>query len=258
MAVSSLMAAPAALLWDVDGTLAETELEGHRRAFNRAFRQAELPWHWDRSTYLGLLRISGGRERLSAYLTQAEGQPPAAQRLEALQAAKQRHYAELVAGGALQLRPGVQRLMAAAAAAGIPQVIVTTSGRRAVSALLERLLPERLADLQQRVCGEDVAHKKPDPEAYCCALSQLALPAERVLAIEDSANGVAAAHAAGIAVLVTRSASSVHEPAAAFIPAVAQVDHLGDPQHPCRVLQGPACPSGQVALSYLQQLLPGG
>jgi hypothetical protein len=58
--------------------------------------------------------------------------------------------------------------------------------------------------------------------------------------------------------LVTRSASSVHEPAAAFIPAVAQVDHLGDPQHPCRVLQGPACPSGQVALSYLQQLLPGG
>ena len=252
------MEAPAALLWDVDGTLAETELDGHRRAFNRAFRAAQLPWHWDRATYLELLRIGGGRERISAFLAMAEGQPPAPERVVALQAAKQQHYSQLVAAGELRLRPGVDRLMAAAAAAGMPQVIVTTSGHQAVAALLTRLLPHRLPQLQRRICGEDVSRKKPDPEAYRRALDQLALPAERVLAIEDSANGVAAAHAAGVPVLVTRSASSAQEPAAAFAQALAQLDHLGDPELPCTVLHGLACPDGQVTLSYLQQLLRGG
>ena len=252
------MEAPAALLWDVDGTLAETELDGHRCAFNRAFRSAGLPWHWDRATYLDLLTISGGRERISHFLTRVDGVPPSAERVAALQASKQEHYSQLVAAGELQLRPGVDRLMAAAAAAGIPQVIVTTSGHQAVAALLTCLLPHRLPHLQRRICGDDVSRKKPNPEAYRLALEQLLLPPERVLAIEDSANGVAAAHGAGVPVLVTRSASSAGEPAAAFASACAQVDHLGDPDRPCSVQHGPACPGGQVTLSYLQRLLRGG
>ena len=251
-----MAALPAALLWDVDGTLAETELEGHRLAFNRAFADAGDPWRWEPTPYLALLRISGGRERLRAFLTQAEGAEPAPQRLEALQQAKQRHYTALVAAGELELRPGVARLMAAAAEAGLMQAIVTTSGRPAVTALLDRLLPERRADLQLRICGEDVARKKPDAEAYRLALARLGLPAEAVLAIEDSGNGVAAACGAALPVLVTRSAASALEPDAAFAAAAAQVDHLGDPLQPCQVLQGPACPQGQVTLSWLEQLLP--
>lgn len=253
-----MAARPLALLWDVDGTLAETELDGHRRAFNRAFRQADLPWRWDRSLYLELLRISGGLERMRHFLTQVEGAPPDPDRLRALQASKQAHYAALVEAGELQLRPGVGRLMAAAAEAGRVQAIVTTSGRSAVAALLDRLLPEWQACLQLWVCGEDVERKKPDPEAYRLALSRLDLPAAEVLAIEDSANGVAAARGAGLAVLVTRSASSHHEPADAFAAASAQLDHLGDPDQPCRVLAGPACPEGRVTLSYLQDLLARG
>ena len=248
---------PAALLWDVDGTLAETELEGHRLAFNRAFADAGDPWHWDAHQYLQLLRISGGRERLSAFLKQVEGDAPASQRLDALQAAKQRHYTSLVEAGELQLRPGVARLMAQAAGAGLRQAIVTTSGRLAVGALLDRLLPERLSDLNLRICGEDVQRKKPDPEAYRLALARLDLPAAAALAIEDSGNGVAAATAAGLAVLVTRSAASSVEPPQAFAGAAAQLEHLGEPGLPCAVLQGPACLQGQVTLSWLEQLLPG-
>ena len=250
-----MAALPAALLWDVDGTLAETELHGHRRAFNRAFAEAGLPWHWDASRYLNLLRISGGRERLRHYLQEVEGEAPSLERIEALQAAKQRHYTALVAAGELCLRPGVARLMAEAAAAGVRQAIVTTSGRAAVAALLQRLLPQAEQLLPLWVCGEDVERKKPDPQAYRAALTLLDAPAASVLAIEDSGNGVASAHAAGLAVLVTRSASSAHEPAHAFAAAAAQVDHLGDPQQPCAVLAGPACAGGVVTLPYLQLLL---
>ena len=253
-----MAALPAALLWDVDGTLAETELDGHRRAFNRAFQEAGLPWVWDRQRYLELLRISGGRERLSHFLAEVDGRPPAPERVEALQAAKQRHYGRLVAAGELTLRPGVARLMASAADAGLAQVIVTTSGRTAVAALLEQLLPQQQRLLQLWVCGEDVAAKKPDPEAYRLALRELKLAPGQVLAIEDSANGLAAAHGAGLAVLVTRSAASASEPDEAFVRASAQVTHLGDRDQPCAVLHGPACPEGCITLSYLQQLLPSG
>ena len=246
---------PAALLWDVDGTLAETELDGHRRAFNLAFAEAQLPWHWDPVLYLELLRISGGRERLRHYLEQVEGAAPAAERVEALQRAKQRHYGALVAAGALRLRPGVLRLMQDAAAAGLRQAIVTTSGRSAVQALLAQLLPQAPVLLPLWVCGEDVARKKPDPEAYARALALLDLPAAAVLAVEDSGNGVAAARGAGLAVLVCRSASSAHEPEEAFAGAQAVLNHLGEPHEPCTVLAGPACSDGWVTLSYLQQLL---
>ena len=246
---------PAALLWDVDGTLAETELDGHRLAFNRAMAEAGLPWQWDAERYLSLLRISGGLERLAFFLQQMEGAPADPDRVEGLQRAKQRHYRALVAAGELQLRPGVQRLMREAASAGLPQVIVTTSGRSAVQALLDRLLPDHPQLLHRWICGEDVRRKKPDPEAYLQALAGLGLAPATTLAIEDSANGVAAAHAAGVPVLVTRSASSAAEADAAFQDAVAMLDHLGEPHLPSTLLAGSPCPNGCVTVSYLQQLL---
>ena len=251
-----MAAGPQALLWDVDGTLAETELDGHRCAFNRAFAEAGLPWHWDVELYQRLVRISGGRERIRAFLSEVEGTPPDPERVERLQSAKQRHYNALVAAGELRLRPGVERLMRSAAEQGLRQAIVTTSSRSAVQALLEQLLPQHHSWLEFWVCGEDVARKKPHPAAYSQALAQLALPATAALALEDSGNGVAAAAAAGLAVLVTRSGSSAGEPAHAFAAAAAELDHLGGPEQACTVRRGPACPGGAVTLSYLQQLLP--
>lgn len=241
-----------ALLWDVDGTLAETERDGHRQAFNRAFAEAEIPIHWDASAYGTWLAIAGGRERIRAALEALEGQTPDPARVAALQARKQHHYAELVRAGALGLRPGVAALIAAAQAAGLHQVIVTTSGRQAVTALLEQVLPRAGAAFALWVCGDDVARKKPDPEAYGQAARRLGLAPSALLAIEDSPAGLAAARGAGLACVVTRSHYGGREPLSAYAAARAVVSGFGPGD---RVLRGPACAGGPPALSYLQSLL---
>jgi len=251
-----MVSGPSALLWDVDGTLAETELEGHRLAFNCAFAEAGLRWQWDVALYQQLVRISGGRERISAFLAEVEGAVPDPERVERLQLAKQRHYNALVEQGALRLRPGVERLIRSALEAGLAQAIVTTSSRQAVQALLDQLLPDHAACFDLWVCGEDVPRKKPDPAAYALALARLGLPAQGAIALEDSGNGVAAAAGAGLTTVVTRSGSSATEAPDAFAAAAVVLDHLGDPALPNCVQRGPACPQGQVTLSYLQQLLP--
>jgi HAD superfamily hydrolase (TIGR01509 family) len=241
----------AALLWDVDGTLAETERDGHRRAFNRAFRQAGLSAHWDVDRYGELLAIAGGAERISAYLTSEEGQPPDPQRVAALHASKQRHYAALVAEGELSLRPGVRFLIEAAAAAGFRQAIVTTSGRDAVDALAKHLFADLLAAFDVWVCGGDVACKKPNSEAYLQALNLLQLLPSQACAIEDSRAGLTAALGAGLPCLVSLSHYSAQEPVARFAGAGAVVDQLGDG---AQILQGPPCQDGRVTLSYLESL----
>ena len=248
-----------ALLWDVDGTLAETELDGHRRAFNLAFTDEGLPWRWDPATYLRLLAVSGGRERLRAFLRDQEGGPPAPDRIERLQTRKQVHYIQLVRSGAVAFRDGVVRLICEAAEAGLRQVIVTTSSRQAVAALLEAA-PDGLAEaFAFWICGEDVERKKPDPEAYRLAATRLGAAPPTLLAIEDSGNGLRAARAAGLPCLVTLSRSSRGEfgpeGQGDFAQALALLDGLGEPDCPARALQGPACPQGHVTLSWLQQLV---
>lgn len=241
-----------ALLWDVDGTLAETERDGHRLAFNRAFADAGVPIHWDADTYARWLAIAGGRERIRAALLQQEQREPDHRRVEALQTSKQAHYAALLAAGGLALRPGVAALLAAAAAAGLRQVIVTTSGRPAVQALVRQLLPDGAGCFSFWVCGDDVNRKKPHPEAYQLAVERLGLPRGRLLVLEDSPAGLAAASAAGLACVVTRSHYGAREPLEQFAAARAVLTGL---DADARVLHGPACAPGLSTLSYLQSLL---
>ncbi|MEI7664832.1 MAG: HAD-IA family hydrolase [Synechococcaceae cyanobacterium ELA263] len=244
-----------AVFWDVDGTLAETEMAGHRPAFNRAFAEAALPWHWDHPTYHRLLKVSGGRERIGAFLAEVEGVVPEPARLDRLQACKQVHYRQLVQTGGLAPRPGVIRLMTDLAAAGIPQAIVTTSGRSAVAALLQASFPDLQQAFRFWVCGEDVSRKKPHPEAYRLAIEQAQLDPWQILVLEDSAQGLAAAVTAGLTTLVTLSQVSSTEPLEQFVAARAVLDGLGDSAAPALVRRGPACPDGQVTISYLQDLL---
>lgn len=243
---------PLALLWDVDGTLAETERDGHRHAFNRAFAEAGLPWRWDTDTYAALLAVAGGTERIHHYLSLVEGRAPDPDRVALLQASKQRHYAQLVAAGELSLRPGVRSLIQEAADAGLPQAIVTTSGRVAVTALLQTLLVDLVDAFHIWICGDDVARKKPDPQAYRLAVERLALPASHLLALEDSPQGLASAAAAGVPTLVTLSSFTTSEPLDRFAAAAAVVDQLGAP---VRVQRGPACGGARISLSYLQHLI---
>jgi HAD superfamily hydrolase (TIGR01509 family) len=199
-----------ALIWDVDGTLAETERDGHRVAFNQAFAAEGLAFRWDEAHYGELLRVTGGFERLMvdfAGRADVPGDPAERQALaRRLHAHKNRIYAGIVESGALQARPGVQRLIDEASAAGIRQAVATTTSRANVHALLRALRgPDWPSDFAVVVAGEDTERKKPDPQVYRLTLQALGLQADEVMAIEDSAIGVAAARAAGVAVVMTRS-----------------------------------------------------
>ena len=200
----------AAVIFDVDGTLAETERDGHRVAFNRAFAEAGLPWEWHERLYGELLAVTGGKERIAHYARRFAPDWLAAagaeRRIADLHARKNVHYAAIVESGALALRPGLPQLLDALAAAGLRLAIATTTSHANLDVLLRSTLgTSALARFDVAICGEDVARKKPDPEAYVLAVQRLRLPAAECIAIEDSANGLRAALCAGIATIVVRS-----------------------------------------------------
>lgn len=197
----------AALLFDVDGTLAETE-ELHRCAFNQSFVHFDLPWKWDVATYRELLRVTGGKERIryfaKTFTSSGEALSDAA--VAELHRFKTSCYANLIASGACELRPGVSDLIRCAFNRGQRLAIVTTTTRDNVDALLATTFSNSWADyFEVCVCGDDVEHKKPAPDAYRRALDYLDLPGAACLAIEDSRNGLLAAIAAGIPTLIIRS-----------------------------------------------------
>ena len=215
-----------ALIWDVDGTLAETERDGHRVAFNRAFNACGLPWRWSIPRYGELLSIAGRRERLMHDMGARTDAPTRPAQRDALARLLHRRknaiYAEIVAAGAITLRPGVRELIAEARERGVRQAVVTTTSRSNVEALLHAQLGASWADtVDLSICGEDVAAKKPHPEAYLEALRRLRLRPLEALAIEDSPGEAGAAGAAEVPVIVTRSvyfAASTFDAAAAIGP----------------------------------------
>lgn len=200
-----------AVLWDVDGTLAETERDGHLRAFNQAFAMLEVPWRWSEPRYGELLRVAGGYERLLHDMRQQPQAPAAdaarlalATRIHGL---KNELYVQIVGNAGLPLRAGVRELLDDCRRAGLRCGIATTTSAANVAALLiGQLGPDWRSRFAVSVCAEDAPRKKPDPQVYRLALERLRLPPQAALAIEDSPAGVAAARAAGIDVVVTRSA----------------------------------------------------
>ena len=207
-----------ALIFDVDGTLAETE-EAHREAFNAAFARERLGWEWSVPRYRELLRVTGGKERIARYLAE-EGLSLPPERIAALHGLKNEAYMKIVRGGGAPLRPGIAGVIAEARAAGLMLAICTTTSRVNIETLLDVALgPQGRALFGVVVTGEDVRAKKPDPEAYLLALARLQLPASQCLALEDSRNGVEAAVAAGVRVVACPSLYTAHEtfPGAAAI-----------------------------------------
>jgi HAD superfamily hydrolase (TIGR01509 family) len=198
-----------AIIFDVDGTLAETE-ETHREAFNRAFRKAGLPWSWDRDLYRELLAVTGGKERIRHFIEDHGGEgAPAEDRdsfIRALHAEKTMAYTRMVSGGELELRGGVRELIDAARRRGYRLAIATTTTPANVDALLDAALGDSGLGLFEVICaGDSVADKKPAPDVYLRTLEELGLPAANCIAIEDSRNGLLAARAAGIKTIVTPS-----------------------------------------------------
>ena len=197
----------AALIFDVDGTLAETE-ELHREAFNRAFAGEGLHYRWDQARYRSLLLVTGGRQRLEHFFAQSTDltEPQIAELAPRLHRAKNGHYAEVMADSPIELRPGVADLLRQARATRLKLAIATTTSRVNLEGLARRFPGELDLDgFDVVVCGEDVTTLKPDPEVYRTALQRLALSAGRCLAFEDTRNGVESAVGAGLQVVVTPS-----------------------------------------------------
>ncbi|MCK1584343.1 HAD family hydrolase [Bradyrhizobium sp. 168] len=203
---AELVRRAAALIFDVDGTLAETE-ELHRQAFNHAFAHHGLDWQWDRAVYKDLLRVTGGKERIRAHHERLRIAAPLSDvDIAELHRIKTAHYAELVQTGRCPLRPGVTDLLVAAKARRQRLAIATTTSHANIDALLSRALGKGwAADFDAIVAGDDVPHKKPAPDVYVETLARLKLNASDCVAIEDSANGLTAASRANIPVLITRS-----------------------------------------------------
>jgi HAD superfamily hydrolase (TIGR01509 family) len=189
-----------AVIFDVDGTLVDSERDGHRVAFNAAFTASGLPYHWDVAGYGRLLEVTGGRRRLAAFLEgQGHDAGTAASLAARLHRDKTGRMRELVARGAIAPRPGVGELLSELASAGVKLAVATTGTREWVEPLLTRLFGDLFTVV---VTGCDVPALKPDPAAYTEALARLGVPAGSALAVEDSSNGLRAAVAAGLACVV--------------------------------------------------------
>jgi HAD superfamily hydrolase (TIGR01509 family) len=228
----------AAFIFDVDGTLADTERDGHRVAFNQAFAEAGLDWHWDVDLYGALLAVTGGKERMRYYLDQYRPdwvRPAGLDRLIAqLHAAKTRFYTELLAHGGIPLRPGVGRLLDEARSAGIRLAIATTTTPENVTALLAHALaPEAVDWFEVIAAGDVVPAKKPAPDIYQYALAKLGMDAEECLAFEDSVNGLRAARDAGLRTVITVNDYTLEQD---FTDAALVLDQLGEPTAPFSVL----------------------
>jgi HAD superfamily hydrolase (TIGR01509 family) len=248
-----------ALIFDVDGTLADTEKDGHRPAFNAAFAEANLNWQWSVARYGELLQVTGGKERIYTYI-QEEHPALLSQHadiqafISALHQRKTAHYISALQEGAIPLRHGVARLIQEAHAAGIRLAIATTTTLDNVTALLNAAQPPGLLAYFEVIgAGDVVAHKKPAPDIYTWVLERLQLPAQACVAIEDSEHGARAAFDAGItAQLITVNDYTALQDFS-IVPSV--VDCLGEPDKPMQCLAGSTfTDQPYITLHWLKQL----
>ena len=246
-----------AVLFDVDGTLADTERDGHRPAFNAAFKEFGLNWHWDVNLYGQLLLITGGKERLYYFIKKCKPDLPTGIEIKNLIAnlhqAKTKHYVSLLKQGDIPLRPGVKRLIQQLRDQKIKIAIATTTTPENVTTLLQSTLGENAVEWFAIIAaGDIVPQKKPAPDIYFWTLEQLKLPPQQCIAIEDSENGLKAALAANITTLITVNEYTAQQN---FTGAPLVLSDLGEPSQHFTVEAGQKPDKAWIDVETLENLI---
>lgn len=224
-----------AIIFDVDGTLADTE-DAHRIAFNKAFAENNLDWNWDVALYDKLLKVTGGKERIKYFVSDFLSGYARPENFEDfvkhLHKVKTAYYTAMLADGHIPLRLGIKALIESAHRAGVTQAIATTTSPENVAALLEIGLGKDWEKYFGAVgCGDIVPAKKPAPDIYNWVLDQLQLAPQDCIAIEDTNNGLRASLGAGIRTFITVNAYTHGQD---FTGAAAVFDDLSDLPAFCR------------------------
>jgi HAD superfamily hydrolase (TIGR01509 family) len=226
-----------ALIFDCDGVLVDTERDGHRVAFNRAFAAKGLDAEWDVELYAQLLKIAGGKERMRHYFDRSGYPAGIADRdafIKQLHQLKTDLFMQIIEAGELPLRSGVRRLVDEAIADNMTLAVCSTSNQKAVELVVERMLgPRRKANFSLILAGDVVSKKKPDPDIYNLAKQKLKLDGGECVVVEDSRNGLLAAKGAGMHCVITTSGYTVEE---GFSEADALYSELGDAPNDCVTL----------------------
>lgn len=222
-----------AILFDCDGVLADTERDGHRNAFNRAFVEKGISEEWDEERYGVLLETGGGKERMTAHwnevgwpeLMAKDSDEEKQVKVKELHLRKTDIFMDMIDEGAIPLRPGILRIVDAAIESGVRLAVCSTSNEKAVSNLVKTLMGEERWSKFQIFAGDMVQKKKPAPDVYLMAVEEMSLDKSRCIIVEDSHIGLGAAKAAGINCIVTKSSYTGGED---FEGADMIVDELGD------------------------------
>jgi len=243
-----------ALIFDVDGTLANTEHDGHLRAFNETFKLFELDWHWENKLYSDLLSVSGGKERLAHYVRNYN---PKLERdlsindIADIHNKKTEIFVNHVANGEVSLRIGVDRIIEEAIESGLRLGIATTTSLKNVEALITSTLGESALDKFEVIgAGDVVKSKKPAPDIYQYVINKMRLSCHECIAFEDSEIGFASATSAGLETVVTLSEYNKKQ---IFKGALIVLDHLGDENQPFEIIKGKPTNHSFVSVGYLKE-----
>lgn len=245
-----------AFIFDVDGTLSNTERDGHRVAFNRAFDEYGIGWHWSVETYGELLAVTGGKERMKYFADEFLESPQVPDNLQEtipeLHQAKTRHYTELLSTGAIPLRPGVERLINEARQRNYRLAIATTTTPENVTALLTHTLGAESIDWFEVIAaGDIVPAKKPAPDIYDYALKEMQLDPTQCIAFEDSANGIKSSLGAKLNTIITiNDYTTDHD----FNGASIVLDQMGEPEQAFSVISGDAANATFLNCDMIEQL----
>ena len=237
--------------WDLDGTIANTELEAHLPAFNRSFEALDLGWYWDEKTYIDLLKINGGKNRIAFYADKNH-QSISQEFINRIHQEKQKYYLSLIKDGAVILKKGVKRLINELKVKGVSQFIVTSSSRIQVTLLIDILFGEN-NPFEFYIASEDVDYHKPHPLPYLKAIGLSGIKSSNTIVFEDSIPGVKSSLAAKLPTICVKSNIPI-----SFdkdIPLKCLVNSIGDEQKKSEILIGPTLNGNYINYEYLTKFL---